>query len=185
MRMCIAGSEQNTKAHQSSWRSRQPVILAAGFTLVELLVVLVLISILMSITSPSIGRTLSAVKLRTASREIAATIRFARWKAIREQQLYWIQIDTEKNEIELASQDLKYHKLISMPDGISIIKASLLKDQGTPDPQKSSTYFFMPNGLSDSFQVVISTERGLQLKVFQDVLTGSPRIEQLPSETEG
>ncbi len=185
MRMCIAGSKQNTKAFQSSRRSRQPVILEAGFTLVELLVVLVLIAILMSVTFPSIGRGLSAVKLKTTSREIAATMRFARWKAIREQQLYWIRIDSEKNEIELASQDLKYKKVITMPAGISIIRASLLKEQETPEKQKSSTYFFMPNGLSDSFQVVISTERGLQVKVFQDVLTGSPRIEQIPSETEG
>jgi general secretion pathway protein H len=185
MRMCIAGSEQNSKALQSTWRSRQPLIREAGFTLVELMVVLVLIAILMSITSPSIGRALSAVKLKTTSREIAASIRFARWKAIREQQLYWIQVDTERNEIELASQDLKYHKLISMPGGISIIKASLLREQEPSEQQKSSTYFFMPNGLSDSFQVVISTERGLRLKVFQDVLTGSPRIEQLQSGNEG
>jgi len=185
MGMCIAGSKQNTKAFLFARRSGQPVLLSAGFTLVELLVVLVLISILMSITFPSIGRGLSAVKLRTTSREIAATIRFARWKAIREQQLYWIRIDSEKNEIELASQDLKYQKFITMPAGISIIRASLLKEQETPEIQKSSTYFFMPNGLSDSFQVVISTERGLQIKVFQDVLTGSPRIEQIPSGNDG
>ena len=185
MRMCIAGSEQNTKVFLSSKRSRQPVILAAGFTLVELLVVLVLISILMAVTFPSIGRGLSAVKLKTTSREIAATIRFARWKSIREQQLYWIRIDSEKNEIELASQDLKYQKFIIMPAGITIIRASLLQEPETREQQKSSTYFFLPNGLSDSFQVVISTERGLQLRVFQDVLTGSPRIEQIPSGNDG
>jgi len=185
MRMCVAGSEQDFKISHWPGRLGLPVHRAAGFTLVELLVVLVLIAILMSVTFPSIGRGLSAVKLRTTSREIAATMRFARWKAIREQKLYWMRIDSEKNEIELASQDLKYQKLISMPLGISIIKVSLLGEQEPPEKQESSTYFFMPNGLSDSFQVVISTERGLQVKVFQDVLTGSPRIERIPSETEG
>lgn len=183
--MCVAGSEQDFKTSHYPDRSGLTVPRAAGFTLVELLVVLVLIAILMSVTFPSIGRGLSAVKLKTTSREIAATIRFARWKAIREQKLYWMRIDSEKNEIELVSQDLKYKRLISMPNGISIIKVSLLGEQEPVEKQEISTFFFMPNGLSDSFQVVISSERGLRVKVFQDVLTGSPRIEQIPSETEG
>ena len=185
MRTCVAGSKQDFKTSHWSRRLDLPIYRAAGFTLVELLVVLVLIAILMSVTVPSIGRGLSAVKLKTTSREIVATIRFARWKAIREQKLYWMRIDSEKNEIELVSQDLKYKKLISMQYGISIIKVSLLGEQEPAEKQEISTFFFMPNGFSDSFQVVISTERGLRVKVFQDVLTGSPRIEQIPSETEG
>src|SRR5262245_43827920 len=59
----------------------------AGFSLLELVAVLMLLALATAIVIPSLGRGLATVQLKTSSREIAAAIRLARSKAVREQQV--------------------------------------------------------------------------------------------------
>jgi len=55
---------------------------AAGFTMLELLVVIVLIGILASLSSPLFSSGVSAAEHRAAARAVAQTLRFARSEAI-------------------------------------------------------------------------------------------------------
>jgi len=154
---------------------------SGGFTLIELMVVLVLLGVLLAVAFPSIGGGMATVKLKTSSREIAATLRLARSKAIREQQVYLVGFDLTKNQMELSSENLKYQKFFSLAEGISIEKVTPLKAKADWNQQRYY-YFFTPNGMTESFEVVLRNERGRAIKVVQNSLTGSPRIEEISSE---
>ncbi len=57
-----------------------------GFTLVELLVVLLILGVLLALAPPVFNRALPGLELRAAAREVAATLREARGRAIRANQ---------------------------------------------------------------------------------------------------
>lgn len=160
--------------------SRQP---NAGFSLLELLVVLMLLAILVAVVIPSVGRGVATVKLNTSSREIAAAIRLARFKAVREQQVYLLGFDLEKNEVELSSLSSSYRKAFELPAGIHLRSVSLLKGTLGSDA-KNPFFYFMPNGHSQSFQLSLQNEQGRSLRVVQNSLKGAPRIEDGDSNRE-
>ena len=155
---------------------RNSIEAGAGFTLFELLVVLVLLSILTAITIPAFGRGMALGKLQTSSREVAAAVRLARARALLEQQPFILSFDMENNLIGLSSQDLKYQKSYRLAEGVLLKKVSSPDD---PEKQNRSEqfFFFTPNGMSQRLEIVLSNERGREMKITQDALTGSPRIE--------
>jgi len=176
-----AGTRNWRLLPQSALRNRQSAIPSAGFTLIELLVVLVLVAALSAVAFPSIGRGMATLKLKTSSREIAATLRLARSLAIKEQKVYWVGFNRDKNQIELASDDLRFQKFFTLPEGASIKKVSLIGDprNGT---RENPYYFFSPNGMTEAFEVLLENSRGRKFKVVEDSLLRSPRIEEVGSE---
>ena len=166
---------------KSAIRNPESAIPSAGFSLLELLVVLVLIGVLSAVAVPSIGRGMATLKLKTSSREIAATLRLARSLATKEQKVYWVGFNRDKNEIELTSGDLQFQKSFTLPEGISIKKVSLLGDPGNKS-RENPYYFFSPNGMSEAFEVLIESNRGRDIRVIQDLLIRSPRIEEVEGE---
>ena len=152
-----------------------------GFTLLELLVVLVLLAMLLAVVIPSIGRGVATARLKACSREIAAAIRLARSKAVSEQQVYLLGFDPEKDEVELSSASSSYHRSFALPEGIRFKQIGLLNGALDRD-EKTSMFYFMPNGNSQSFQVNIRNEQGRTLKVIQSSLAGTPKIEEIETE---
>ena len=65
-----------------SRRSRIPAALAAGFTLVEMLVVLTLIAALTLLTVGAMSGGIDGIRMRSAAKQIASELRFARAQAI-------------------------------------------------------------------------------------------------------
>ena len=156
----------------------------SGFTLLELLVVLVLISLLTALVFPSMGRGIAALRLKTGSRDIAATLRLARTKAINEQKIYWVGFDLEKNQVELSSDDLRYQKFFQLPEGITISKVTSAGTEALRG-QQSFHYFFEPNGMAQTFEVQLRNDRGQAMKILQNPFVRSPRLEQLDSDSSG
>jgi len=146
--------------------------------------VLLLIGLLTALVFPSVGRGMAALKLKTSSRDIMATLRLARSKAITEQKIYWVSFDLEKNQIELSSDDRRYQKSFQLPEGITIVKVA---SGGADEPknQQSYDYFFEPNGMAQAFEVLLQNSRGRGTKIFQDPLMRSPRFEEVASESSG
>lgn len=150
---------------------------AVGFTLIEVLVVLVLLAALTAVTAPSIGRGFGAIELQTTARQVAATLRLARMKAVREQQVFWVGFDLEKNEIDLTREDLGFRRTFELPESVTIQKVTRRGDE--PINEVRVTCLFVPNGLSESFEVWLRNKRGRELKVVQDSFLKSPRIEDV------
>lgn len=161
-------------------RTARDLQLNAGFSLLELLVVLVLLAMLVALALPSVGAGLSGVKLQTSSREIAAAIRLARASAVRQQEVYFLAFNLDENELELSNVSASYRKSFQLPDGIRMKAASLLHEVQEREV-KTPVFYFMPNGNSQSFEVSLQNERGRLLKVVQSGLNGGPRIEEADS----
>jgi type II secretory pathway pseudopilin PulG len=79
----------------------------SAFTLVELLVVCLLISITLAVTVPTLRDSLVTNDLKTATRRIIGAIRELREDAVREQQSYTIYFDMGKNRVWYAKDDNK------------------------------------------------------------------------------
>jgi general secretion pathway protein H len=156
----------------------------AAFSLLELLVVLMLLALVTAVIVPSLGRVLSTAKLKTSSREIAASIRLARSKAVSEQQVYLLGFDLEKNEVKLSSLNSTYRKSFELPDGIHLVRASLLETRVEPEA-KDPFFYFMPNGNSQSFQVSLRNEQGRALRVIHNNLKGTPIVDDDSSSQNG
>lgn len=155
-----------------------------GFTLLELLIVMALLGVLTAVAYPSIGRGMGTLRLRTASREIAAAIRLARSKALREQQAYYLQFDIDKGEVELSSEDLKYQRSFRLPEGVVFRRVALLEEDNELY-SSDRAYYFAPNGLGENIEVIIANSHGRQIKIIQSSMVSSPRIEEFSNKPLG
>ena len=138
---------------------------------------LVLLAALTAVAAPSIGRGFGAIELQTTARQVAATLRLARMKAVREQQVFLVGFDLEKNEIELTREDLSFRRTFELPESVTIQKVTRRGEE--PISEVRVTCLFVPNGLSESFEVWLRNKRGSELKVVQDSFLKSPRIEEV------
>ena len=73
-----------------------------GFTLIELILVLVIIGFLTSLVAPAIT-SLAGLKLKTATRKMAAGLRYARSQAVTTGSEYQVVFDIEKGEMIVES----------------------------------------------------------------------------------
>ena len=158
-----------------------PSNLELGFSLLEMLVVLVLLATVTAVAAPSIGRGIATVELNTTARQIAAILRSARSKAVREQQVFFVGFDLEKGRVDLTSEDLKYQKSFELPEKLKIKRVELRSGQSINE-ELFYWFSFAPNGLSESFEIMIENQRGRGLKVIQDFSARSPRIEEVEPE---
>jgi len=154
----------------------------AGFTLLEVLVVLVLVSVITAVVAPALGTGAQTLRLQSAARHVAATLRLARAKAIRQQEVYLVSFDRERGQVTLASGDLEDQRSFDLPRDVRLERAVLSNDTAraelpSPDPV---TFFFSPNGAAQSLEVRLVNARGRSLRVVQDSFRRSPRIESVP-----
>jgi general secretion pathway protein H len=149
----------------------------AGFSLLELVMVLMLLALATAFVIPSLGRGLATAQLRASSREIAAAVRLARSRAVREQEVYLLGFDLNKNEVELASLNSSYRRSFELPNGIHLTKVSLV-ERTSEDEDENPAFYFLPNGRSQGFQVFLRNEQGKVLKVTHNNLKGPSIVDE-------
>ncbi len=69
-----------------------------GFTLVELLVVLVIATLVLALVGTSISRSISGAEMRVAARKMTAALRYTRTRAILDKQEEVFLVDTENRK---------------------------------------------------------------------------------------
>lgn len=164
-----------------------------GFTLLELLVVLVIISLMSVLVVPQLTGSLGKMNLQTASKKISASLRYARSRAVSEKITYVAIFDFEKDRLsimtgmtgmtgqeaqtgETLKEDLGdgeepviRSKSYDLPDGVKLEKAVSGEDE------IDSGHFqiaFFPAGSSSGGDVILINDRGKQYKISVDFITG-------------
>jgi general secretion pathway protein H len=86
-----------------------------GFTLVELLVVLVIAALALSLVGTSISRSISGAEMRTVARKVAASLRYTRTQAILSKSEQVFLVDTEKRTFKAADRETE-----ELPEGMNV-----------------------------------------------------------------
>lgn len=89
---------------------------SGGFTLVELLVVLVIAALVLALVGTSISRSISGAEMRTAARKLAANIRYTRTHAILTKSEQVFLVDTENRSYTAAER-----QPVELPEGMEVL----------------------------------------------------------------
>ena len=139
-----------------------------GFTLLELIVVLVIAAAMMSIVPPLISSALPGAEIKSAARQLAAGLRYARNKALTSDEEAILMLDLDAKKFSVTGKK----KSFSIPHGL---KVTLVTAESEMVAERKGAIRFFPEGGSTGGRVsVANNTRGYDIDV--DWLTGKVRI---------
>ncbi len=171
----------------------------AGFTLVELTVVLVIIALATAIVVPALWRSVGKAELRTSARSVAALFQLARSRAAVTSKAQFVNVNLERGESRLfpATSDEKddgVGEVYRLPRNVRFKSVEMME---TPDLTEQSPeglielkeeeleeyeLEFAPHGIAKGAKVVLEDVRGRAFTV--KVEPGSGIISVLEGEEE-
>jgi general secretion pathway protein H len=189
-------------AHHFNMRHRPQ----RGFTLIELILVLVIAGFIISLVAPAISST-TGLHLKTAAKRVAAGLRYARSQAVTTGDVYRIAFDIDRNEmiiermvegdpyglqaggarwweenaeeeegIEESSAQQNEKKNYRLPKGIAI--ASVVADDEEITEGEALLEFY-PNGSCTGGDVFLMDDRERTYRVAMEFITGVVTIEEV------
>jgi general secretion pathway protein H len=140
---------------------------ARGFTLLEMLAVILLIGIATAAVSFSVSQGLASARVRAASSELAGALRATRAQAIVHSEERNFDVDTRANTYRGARP-----KDVTLPEGLRISITSAKQDR--PNDHTGRIRFF-PDGSSTGGRITLQSGRR-QWHVNVSWLTGEVRV---------
>tara|TARA_B100000686_G_scaffold43481_1_gene45699 strand:- start:359 stop:847 length:489 start_codon:yes stop_codon:yes gene_type:complete len=149
-----------------------------GFTLLELIIVLILIALIAGLTTPYLMATLDRVKGEASVKRIATLFRAARSKAVSEKVPYSFNANMENNQYWLINMETEETSSIHKLD--KTIKIFEFSDKEETITDGIFNIFFYPQG-NTSGGTLFLTSRGtmkVNYSLTLDPITGKPYVEQ-------
>ena len=150
-------------------RSRRANRTYRGFTLVEMLVVLVIASLVLTLVGTSISRSISGAEMRTAARKVAASLRYTRTRAILDKHEQVFLVDTENNKYQAPLRDP-----VELPEGM---KVALMTARSELTAESVGGIRFYPDGGSTGGYVELDAN-GRVYRVNVAWLTGEASVQR-------
>ena len=154
------------------WRRFSPRGRQTGFTLLELIVVLVLLGIIAVLVAPGLGGSLENAKLKTASRELLTALRVQRSEAIAQGRIITLRFAGDESNYRIDGEP------VNLAEGLSVVYqaatgAVIQGVQGSPlpDPGNNDLAFY-PDGSSSGALLQLRLGDGLRY-IRIDWLTGA------------
>ncbi len=164
--------------------------IAVGFSLLELLVVMVIVGLIGTMVGVRLIGSLGTAELKTSSRTVAALLRHARTRAVTEKKINVAHFDLDDPRVTILERRVTFgnknkrkdnrftvteevNKIYSLPETITF------KSAGARDEIIQSGPFeilFFPKGCSSGGDVIMENERGRQRKIRVDGVTGIPTM---------
>jgi len=149
-----------------------------GFTLLELILVLVVIGLTVVIAYPSLVRGRTAFQLRTVARDVIGVLRFARESAVTEQKVMLAVIDSRAQVITVADDVGGGARSYTLP---ADVKVQGLAGAGEAVPEDvPMTIRFLPNGSAEDAQILLRSGTGTTLRIVVDAITGGAQVRTEP-----
>lgn len=143
---------------------------AGGFTLVELLVVLVIASLVLAMVGTSISRNIGSAEMRTAGRKVAASLRYTRTQAILTKSEQVFLVDTEKATFKAGEREVE-----ELPEGMRV---ELNTARSELTSETSGGIRFYPDGGSTGGNVRLEAN-GRIYRVDVGWLTGEASVQMI------
>ena len=157
-----------------------------GFSLIELMVVLILISLTIALVTPSLSRFSKTVELKGAAKKVSTILRYCRSEAVNKGQVYQALFDSNSREVRVQSMAWKEEKdekkegkisekLYPLPQGIRMKE---VESPSSQSPSDSPLIEFYPNGGSNGGAILFESQgcKGYKIKV--NFLTGMVKVER-------
>lgn len=155
---------QRLSPSSAAVRCERSSVRPAGFTLVELVLVMGLLALLMAVAAPDLRGWSRNGKLRDATDQMMASIRYARGQAIHDAVTYRLSVDPTGTLVQVQRQegglfvaiDDTYAGPIIMPDGF-VVEIDRL------DGGLSAVVDFFPDGRTTPARIVLTAPWGRQV----------------------
>ncbi|HOO91602.1 MAG TPA: GspH/FimT family pseudopilin [Syntrophales bacterium] len=169
---------------------------AGGFTLLELIIVLVIIGIASALVVPRLVGGIGSLDVKGATGKVAASLRYARSQAVSQKVQYTAVFDLEHGRLTIKTADGDRsganeddtegeretggtrEKLYALPGRVSFERIPV-EDAPMSDEEIDSGTFeigFYPSGGSDGGGIALVNERGRRYAVQVDVITGVVKV---------
>ncbi|MEE4242838.1 MAG: hypothetical protein V2I36_15325 [Desulfopila sp.] len=167
-----------TFQHKKPARKNHPD--TAGFTLMELIVVCILLSAFLTLAVPALRNTLYVDELGTSARKIVGAVQELRHLAVREHKAYLLHFDLDANRIwhepdgtlDPFAEEPKNG--LTLPDGISF--RSVVSHSESVGSSGKKTLWISQRGYMDQTFVHLSDSSGNTLTLLFSPFSGSARV---------
>ena len=137
-----------------------------GFTLLELVFVLIILSATLAVTAPSLRGWSKGSKLRDSAEEFVAITRYARAQAVSNGTIYRLYVDPAGGKYQLMAQEgqqfvqlgTEWGRLFSMPEGFAIAISD-------PSGRAMEAVEFYPSGRTQPARVRIAARDGDAMEI--------------------
>lgn len=144
---------------------------ASGFTLLEVLAVLVLIGIAITVTAFSLDGGLDRARLDASARDIAAALRHTRTQALVEHRPQWFTLDLNARTFASPGRDPQ-----GIPGGTALHVTSAAEDVQHPGEARIR---FFPDGSSTGGNIEL-VRKHREIRIDVDWLTGAVATSAAP-----
>jgi general secretion pathway protein H len=156
-----------------------------GFTLIELVIVLVLMSLSIALVAPSLSRISGTLELKSAAKKIAAVLRYCRSEAVQKGKVQQVFFDRDRREIRVEGAESPQGKneeskrsappkAYLLPGGVQIKE---VKTGSAQTPGEIPVVEFYPNGGSNGASIILEREDRKGLRITVHFLTGVVEVE--------
>jgi general secretion pathway protein H len=168
-----------------------------GFTLLELIVVLFILTLVIAMVAPTFSQSFGQTQLKASARDIAALCRFARTQAIANQDVLEVVLDRQTNRYWLRGPDwivgrlsgvdqvstvedsdqqvqMRQARVRPLPPGVSL--KSVLLATGPLQSDERGAIAFFPQGSSTGGSIDLSDAKGRAYRIVVDPSGGMVRI---------
>jgi len=139
-----------------------------GFTLLEILVVLGIMTLLLAVVPPALTNVIAGTKLKGATRDLAAGLRLARNQAIVKQNDTTLSLDVEDKIFQIADKQKK----LNLPEDTKLTLTTAQSEQIT---EKEGAIRFFADGSSTGGRITLNKARNTYT-IDVNWLTGKIRI---------